>query len=342
MSEHGNVVKTRRPKTKTWSRFGNLGRKPNEYEVVTHDMNHTISFATPLEMGPEVHGNVWLKLHRDSIPLSVPDWNAFRDPDRMTYRKYTTVQDQQETYVDGLLAEFTSKNSDASLAKPAVDLLAAVFTPSRYLGHAQQMLSAYVQQLAPSSYIANAATFQTADQLRRVQLTAYRTKQLAETFPDRNFGAAERGHWEKSAAWQPLRELVERLLLAFDWHDAFIGTQLVLKPIADRLTLHEFAKIARSQGDDLDALIADNLYKDAERSRRWTVACTRFLIEAAEGNRAALLEALARWRKLGEAAIAGGAGLLGSHAGSASASIGTAVQQDWAALIAEAGLAGDG
>jgi hypothetical protein len=139
-----------------------------------------------------------------------------------------------------------------------------------------------------------------------------------------------------------LRELVERLLLAFDWHDAFIGTQLVLKPIADRLTLHEFAKIARSQGDDLDALIADNLYKDAERSRRWTVACTRFLIEAAEGNRAALLEALARWRKLGEAAIAGGAGLLGSHAGSASASIGTAVQQDWAALIAEAGLAGDG
>ena len=251
MSEHSNVVKPRRPKTKTWSRFGNLGRKPNEYEVVTHDMNHTISFPTPLEMGPEVHGNVWLKLHRDSIPLTVPDWNAFRDPDQMTYRKYTTVQDQQETYVDGLLAEFTSKNSDASLAPAAADLLAAVFTPSRYLGHAQQMLSAYVQQLAPSSYIANAATFQTADQLRRVQLTAYRTRQLAETFPDRNFGAVERGHWENATSWQPLRELVERLLLAFDWHDAFIGTQLVLKPIADRLTLYEFAKVARTQGDDL-------------------------------------------------------------------------------------------
>jgi toluene monooxygenase system protein E len=340
MSEHGNVVKSRRPKTKTWSRFGNLGRKPNEYEVVTHDMNHTISFATPLEMGAEVHGNVWLKLHRDSIPLTVPDWNAFRDPDQMTYRKYTTVQDQQETYVDGLLAEFTSKNSDGGLAAPAVDLLAAVFTPSRYLGHAQQMLSAYVQQLAPSSYIANAATFQTADQLRRAQLTAYRTKQLSETFPGRDFGRAERAVWEKSASWQPLRELVERLLLAFDWHDAFIGTQLVLKPIADRLTLHEFAKIARNQGDELDALIADNLYKDAERSRRWTVACTRFLIGAGGGNRAALLEALARWRRVGEAAIAGGAELFAPF--SSAASIAADVQQDWASLIGQAGLAGDG
>jgi hypothetical protein len=123
------------------------------------------------------------------------------------------------------------------------------------------------------------------------------------------------------------------------WHDAFIGTQLVLKPIADRITLHEFAKIARNQGDELDALIADNLYKDAERSRRWTIACTRFLINAAEGNRAALLEALSRWRKLGEAAITGGAALLAPYA---AASIAADVHQDWAALLAEAGLAGDG
>jgi hypothetical protein len=114
----------------------------------------------------------------------------------------------------------------------------------------------------------------------------------------------------------------------------------VLKPIADRLTLHEFAKVARSQGDELDALIADNLYKDAERSRRWTAACTHFLINAGEGNRAALLEALSRWRGLGEAAIAGGASLLVPYGNATS--IGADVRQDWTALIAEAGLAGDG
>jgi toluene monooxygenase system protein E len=336
MSEQSNVIKPRLPKTKTWSRFGNLGRKPNEYEVVTHDMNHTISFPTPLEMGEDVHGNMWLKRHRDSMPLTVPDWNAFRDPDQMTYRKYTVVQDQQETYVDGLLAEFTSKNSDATLTPAAVDLLAQVFAPGRFLGHGMQMLSAYVQQLAPSSYIANVATFQTADQLRRVQLTAYRTRQLAETYPNRQFGTAERRNWEKSPAWQGIRELLERLLVAYDWHEAFIGTQLVLKPIADRLTLYSFATAARATGDELDALIADNLYKDAERARRWTIACTHFLIAGAPENRAALLETLARWRPLGQAAVTAGAGLLGNQAATSD------VQADWAALLAEAGLAADG
>jgi toluene monooxygenase system protein E len=342
MSEQTNVIKARRPKTKTWSRFGNLGRKPNEYEVVTHDMNHTISFATPLEMGAEVHGNVWLKRHRDDMPIKVADWNGFRDPDQMTYRKYTTVQDQQETYVEGLLAEFTSKNSDGALSLAAVDLLTSVFAPSRYLGHGLQMLSAYVQQLAPSSYIANAATFQTADQLRRVQLTAYRTKQLSETFQDRQFGLTERAIWETSPAWQPLRELVENLLVAYDWHEAFIGTQLVAKPIADRITLHHFANLARAQGDELDALIADNLYKDALRSRRWTVACTRFLIAGENANRPALLETLARWRALGDAAIAGGAQLLAASPGANVGAIVADARTDWAALLADSGLETDG
>jgi toluene monooxygenase system protein E len=254
----------------------------------------------------------------------------------MTYRKYTVVQDQQETYVDGLLAEFTSKNSDAILTPAAVDLLAEIFAPGRYLGHGLQMLSAYVQQLAPSSYIANAATFQTADQLRRVQLTAYRTRQLSETYPARQFGNGERRVWENSSAWQGIRELLERLLVAYDWHDAFIGTQLVLKPITDRLTLHGFANAARAAGDELDALIADNLYKDAERARRWTIACTRFLIAGAPTNRAALLETLARWRPLGEAAIAAGAGLLASPEAESD------VRADWAALLTDAGLAADG
>jgi toluene monooxygenase system protein E len=342
MSEQNNVIKARRPKTKTWSRFGNLGRKPNEYEVVTHDMNHTISFDTPLEMGAEVHGNVWLKRHRDDMPIKVADWNGFRDPDQMTYRKYTTVQDQQETYVDGLLAEFTSKNSDGALSPAAVDLLALVFAPSRYLGHGLQMLSAYVQQLAPSSYIANAATFQTADQLRRVQLTAYRTRQLSETFQDRHFGQAERAIWESSLSWQPFRELLEKLLVAYDWHEAFIGTQLVIKPIADRITLHHFANQARALGDELDALIADNLYKDAARSRRWTVACTRFLIAGDDANRAALLETLARWRALGDAVIAGGAALLAACPGADAHAIAADTRADWAALLAAAGLEADG
>ena len=55
------------------------------------------------------------------------------------------------------------------LRSDALDLLAGALAPSRYLAHGLQMLSAYLHQLAISSYVGNCAAFQTADQLRRVQ-----------------------------------------------------------------------------------------------------------------------------------------------------------------------------
>jgi len=62
---------SRQHKLRTWSAFGDLGRKPTEYEVVTHKLNHTMR-EPPLELSPDAHGNVWLKKHRDGMRLSCP------------------------------------------------------------------------------------------------------------------------------------------------------------------------------------------------------------------------------------------------------------------------------
>lgn len=327
---------------KTWSRFGALGRRPSEYEIVTHNMNHTAG-ALPLEMGPDVHGNRWLREHRDSISLKASDWDAFRDPDQLTYRKYTRDQDEQETYVDGLLAEHTvTRGADAALSDGALGFLQTCLTPCRYLGHGLQMLSAYLQQLAPSSYVGNCAAFQTADQLRRVQRVAYRTKQLANAHPARGFGAQERAVWERHPDWQPAREAVERLLVAYDWDDAFVGLNLVAKPVADELFLRQAAVVARALGDELDAAINDNLFLDAERSRRWTAALCRFLIDAAPGNREALRRLLARWRPHGEQMLASGGRLLAAYAPAAeAASLAAEARAGWRAFLATAAMGDD-
>jgi hypothetical protein len=300
-------------RVKTWSSFGNLGRKPSEYEVVTHNMNHTVG-ATPLEMGPDVHGNRWLARHRDGIALKAAHLDEFRDPDQMTYRRYTQAMDEQETYVDGLLQQYSEvRDSDRSLSPPALDFLAACLTPARYLGHGLQMLSAYVQQLAHSSYLANCAAFQTADQLRRVQRVAYRTRQLATAHPERGYGARERATWETDPDWQAVREAIERLLVCYDWDEAFVGLNLVVKPVVDELFLKSFADLARQHGDDLDALVAENLFLDAQRSRRWSVAACRAMIGADPSNAKVLGEALRRWSPTGQKILESASRLLTRH-----------------------------
>jgi toluene monooxygenase system protein E len=329
----------RNRRVRTWSSFGNLGRKPNEYEVVTHNMNHTIG-VVPLEMSADVHGNRWLIKHRDGIALKVAALDSFRDPDQMTYRKYTQSMDQQETYVDGLLQQYAGeKTSDLALNAGALDFLSTAMTPARYLGHGLQMVSAYMQQLAHSSYLANCAAFQTADQLRRVQRVSYRTRQLADAHPNAGFGTTERSTWEKHAGWQPTREALERLMVAYDWDQTFVGLNLVVKPLADALFLQSFAAIARAQGNELDALIAENLWLDAQRSRRWTIEACKAMRLADGNNQAVLQDRLAQWAPLGRRMIDSASWMLaGDFVPAHANALAGGVQTGWSHYLSDAGL----
>jgi Methane/Phenol/Toluene Hydroxylase len=327
----------RRRGRKTWSAFGDLGRRPTEYEILTHGMNHTVG-DPPLDLAPDVHGNRWLREHRDAIALVVPDWNAFRDPDAVTYGSYVAMQDDQETYVEGLLERFDREGHDEALSAPALSLLAQALTPCRYLAHAEQMLSAYLQQLAPSSYVATCAVFQTADQLRRVQLLAYRTTQLQRTHPDKNFASGERTTWESHPHWQPIRKAAELALVEYDWDRALVASQLVVKPVADAIFLEQLGRELAVAGATLDALVVENLWRDAQRSQRWTAALLQFLVAGASGNHAVLQGYLDQWAPRGWAMVDSGSQLLARAGGRTAEEIAAAAADSWQSLLTPAGL----
>ena len=184
-------------KQRTWSRFGQIRRVPSEYEIVTHDTNYTTrkERTSALESNPSSPVNMWYLTYRDRSPLATEDWHGFRDPDELTYRNYVTMQDEQETVVEGILDEFAKVSHDAALPSQWLRVLSTVFTPMRYPAHAFQMMQAYLGQIAPSSYITNCTAFAAADQLRLVSLVAYRTRQLQMAHPNAGFATGERQIW---------------------------------------------------------------------------------------------------------------------------------------------------
>jgi toluene monooxygenase system protein E len=137
-----------------------------------------------------------------------------------------------------------------------------------------------------------------------------------------------------------LRKAIEYLLISFDWDDAFVGLNLVVKRLADEITLRQFAVVARLLAADLDALIADNLFLDAERSRRWTAALTRFAIAGNGANRDHLLGLIAKWRPSADEIIATGSNMLGTFSPTPGSGeqIAAAVANAWQDFLGEAGL----
>ena len=78
----------RKPRPRrTFSVFGDVRRMPSEYEIVTHGQNWTLrqNRASAFEQNPSSAANLWFLTYRDNSPLRATDWNAFRDPDALTY-----------------------------------------------------------------------------------------------------------------------------------------------------------------------------------------------------------------------------------------------------------------
>jgi toluene monooxygenase system protein E len=288
---------------KTWSHLASRRRKPSEYEIVSANLHYNDRDANaPYELDPNMFMNTWYKKNTFGTELKHDDWNSFRDPDEVVYRTYNIMQDGQESYVTGLFDQFNEREHDYSLEQRWGGVLSRYYTPSRYLFHTLQMTSAYVGQVSPASTITNCHYFQMADSLRWLSHTAYRTKELSTAFPDKGFGVDERHYWENDPVWQGFRELAEKALTVWDWGEAIVVLNLVVKPAVEEAVLRTLGVSARHNGDTLLGLVTDAQLLDAARHRRWTAAFVKMALENPD-NLPLIQKWVAKWEPLANKAI---------------------------------------
>jgi toluene monooxygenase system protein E len=285
-------------KLKTYSHLAGARRLPTEYELVTTRLHHHVQRGFEVD----VPAADWYARHLHGSRWRADDWERFVDPRETTYTKYTRVQQTKEAFVDGLLASIDDSTHDQDLPAPARELLEGTLPPLRYVFHGLQMVAAYVGQMAPSGRITIAAMFQAADEIRRIHRFAYRMGQLRVGHP--RFGSGARAAFHDDPRWQPLRRLIESLLVTYDWAEAFVALNLCLKPAVDELCMVELGAVARARGDFLLPQLLGSLDEDCVWQRRWSAALARVAFEARPENRAACAEWVHAWRPEVSAALA--------------------------------------
>ena len=279
----------RPPGRKTYSRMATERRIPSEYEIVSSDLHY--NYPHRFELAGDNPVIAWYNRYREGSLLRAQNWEVFADPRRTTYHGYNERQDRKEDVVDGLLREIDETGYDRRLSDGWVEFLDQYYAPLRYPVHGLQMLAAYIAQMAPASRITNCAAFQAADEMRRLQRIVYRTAQLADHRPGVDL-ARHRQIWEDAEAFQPLRELIERALVTYDWGEAFIVTNAVIKPQLDRLINEELAgRLAAANGDPILQSIHFSLQEDAG----WHVAWTAALVDVATADTPVNDEQISQW-----------------------------------------------
>lgn len=278
---------------RTWWHLADLGRKPSDYDIAT-----TRLLYYP-DRGFEVQAPMaaWYREHQQQRPLVCADWDAFRDPRETTYARYTELQRDKEVLVDGVLAAA----HDHELAPQWIARLDRIIGPLRYPVHGLQMIASYVGSMAPGGRIVVACLLQSADEMRRVQRLAQRTRLLQ--YVQSTFAADAKAQWQDDARWQPLRELVEKLLVVYDWDEALVALSLAVKPLFDDVFGTRLAALARANGDDTTQRMLASLGEDGAWHRSWSTALFGMLGEH-PGNAARIDEWTASWRRRTELALA--------------------------------------
>ncbi len=274
------MATTERKAPKTWSRLGDVKRRPSVYEVTAAQfVHHFRREPAPFEMGPEAPINQWYLKNREGSAFNVDDWEGFRDPAKLTYSEYVTLQHDRETYLDGVVDHHEESASVEAYDKAWVDALTAILVPLRFPLHVLQMDALYLGQMAPSAFIINAANFQAADEMRRVQRLAYLTKWMANAHGASIADTATaRDAWEKGNAWQPMRKVLEELLGVYDWGEAFAALNLVVKPTIDAMVNVCIGQLAERNGDELLGLMLAEFQRDSQRSVDWTADLVKYAV----------------------------------------------------------------
>ena len=290
------------PQQKTYWHLLEQRRMPSEYEIVTSKLLcYTGEGFTGKRFEIDVPLRDWYRHYQEGSSLVCRSWEKFRDPRETTYTKYTELQRDKEIFVDGILEEIELTGYDAHLRPSWLHMLSRVVAPFRYPGHGFQMIASYVGQMAPSGRITITAALQAADEMRRVQRIAYRIRQLQQIYP--GFGDDSRTLWEADSMWQPLREGIERLLVAYDWAESFVGLNLVFKPLLDELFMKHLSALGVREDDYLLGQIFYSLNEDCQWHRQWSESLVRVAIEDDVRNIGTLRRWIEKWHPIAARAI---------------------------------------
>jgi len=282
------------PQQKTFWHLMPQRRMPSEYEIVTSKLLlNTGEGFTGKRFELNVPLEQWYQQYQQGSPLTRANWEKFYDPRETTYTKYTELQMEKEIFVDGILEEIEATGYDRELSTQWREMLEVLVAPFRYPGHALMMISAYIGQMAPGGRIAVAAALQAADEERRVERLAYRIRQIQLAFP--GFASDSKSLWEREPRWQPLREYVERLLVAYDWGESFVALNLVLKPMIDELFMKHISDLALGRNDHLLGQVLYSLNEDCQWHRAWSRALVQTAIEDNPANRAVIQSWIDKW-----------------------------------------------
>jgi hypothetical protein len=245
-------------------------RRLTEYEEVTR----LLQWHEPFHIdGGRPSQTVWTD---NSTTLSCSDWEAYRTPDKLYYRTYTTRQARAGRSVATAFGFAENDKQLASVDPARVALMRDVVGALQYPDWGLCVSHQNTTRFALSSWIAGATSFMMFDELRHAQMYG----RLALAYGEHHEGFDDqRPAWMEAPRFQPTRRLIEEVMATLDWGKAIIFGDLFFEPLNTAAAHALLTTGSLSAGDGLTPFICSSIEDDKVRHRESAAAFMRLVCE---------------------------------------------------------------
>lgn len=273
------------------------GDKPaSRYQEATFDLQPTVNFHYRPLWEPE--RELYDKLRTDIV---MGDWYAFRDPRQYYYGAYTIARARQQDTIEKNIEFVDKRGLLRNLPEAQRNKLIFALVPLRHVMWGANTHNCYMTAYAWGTAITQSTMFHTMDCLGVAQYLSRIGLLL-----DGNTGQAlnlGKTLWLEHSAWQPLRRLVEKMMVTRDWFELFVAQNLVLDGLLQPLVFRHYeTRVAAQHGPAL-GMLTEFMNTWFEESSRWVDATMKTAAAESPANAAMLLGWTAKWRAAANKAL---------------------------------------
>ncbi|WP_028311575.1 aromatic/alkene monooxygenase hydroxylase subunit beta [Derxia gummosa] len=307
-------------------RFG-ANKQPSRYQEGSYDLQPTHNFHYRPSWDPQ---RELYDARRTAIVMA--DWYALKDPRQFYYGSYTQARARQQEAAEASF-EFVESRGLAALLSPELrDDALGLLLPLRHVAWAADLNNCGICADGYGTVLTQAAMYHAMDNLGIAQ---YLTR-LGLLLGDVESLAVAKREWLEAPRWQPLRRLVENLLVQRDWFELFVAQNLVLDGLLYPLAYIEAVdKRYPQRGSAAVTMLTAFMTDWFAETGKWVDAVVKTAAAESDANRALLSQWTAAWR---DRALAALEPVAASAFGDDSAEVLATVAQTFASRAAKLGL----
>ena len=250
---------------------------------------------------PEVNFHykpIWAKnrniYDKGNTVIVMQDWYKLLDPRQYYYGAWTIARSKQQEAAERNFTFVEKRNMLAEIPPELRAKIEHILLPLRHLEYAANLNNCYMSAYGYGVSVTQATMMCGMDRLGIAQFIT--RIGLMMDGNSRDALQTAKAAWQADPVWQPMRELVENMLVTEDWFELFVAQNVVIDGLVYPLIYQSFGNLVSARGQTGIVMLTEFMTEWFDEHTRWVDHVIKVAAAESAENKTQLAHWVQKWQ----------------------------------------------